>query len=230
MGRDNFNPTMFTKLLHRITKGRDFIMRYDSIKSLYWRIKLKLPRTVSFHIGPKSIIRIDKNALFSLEAGSLAINDTWFKTRQRRYISEFRLDNKSVFVCKGNFKLYQGASIYVAPNAKLILHGGDSFLNTNSTLNCFYHIEIGENCAISDNVSITDSDSHYFDGRKKEMTSSVIIGNHVWIGKDVTILKGVHIADGAIIGAGAVVVKDIPARCLAVGNPAHVIKENVEWK
>ena len=57
----------------------------------------------------------------------------------------------------------------------------------------------------------------------------MIIGNHVWIGKDVTILKGVHIADGAIIGAG-VVVKDIPARCLAVGNPAHVIKENVEWK
>ena len=44
------------------------------------------------------------------------------------------------------------------------------------------------------------------------------------------ILKGVNIGDGAIIGAGAVVTKDIPSKCLAVGNPAKVIKENVEWK
>lgn len=28
----------------------------------------------------------------------------------------------------------------------------------------------------------------------------------------------------------ALVTKDIPTRCLVVGNPAKVIRDNVEWK
>ena len=61
-------------------------------------------------------------------------------------------------------------------------------------------------------------------------TKPVYIGKKVWIGVGAIILKGVTIGDGAIIGAGSVVTKDIPAGCLAIGNPAKVIKENVEWK
>lgn len=53
---------------------------------------------------------------------------------------------------------------------------------------------------------------------------TIIIGNDVWIGANVTILKGVHIGDGAVIGAGSIVVKDIPAYSIAVGNPAQVVK------
>ena len=162
--------------------------------------------------------------------GELTVNDSWFDTRKRRFTSEFRLDKDATLNCEGDFKLFQGASIYVAPNARLVLRGGWSFLNTNSTLNCFHYIEIGLGCAISDNVCISDSDSHFIDGRKEAMMSPIIIGDHVWIGKNVTVLKGVHIGDGAIIGAGSVVTKDIPARCLAVGNPARVIREGVEWK
>lgn len=221
---------MFSKLLHRIKKGMSFINNYDVIKSLYWRFKLHLPRSASFHIGPKSIVEIGSRVKFSLRQGELSINESWFRTRHRRYVSEFRLENEAVFICNGDFKLYQGASIYVAPYAKLILNGGGSFLNTDSTINCFHYIEIGKGCAISDNVCISDSDSHSINGQKTEMVAPVIIGNHVWIGKNVTILKGVHIDDGAIIGAGSIVVKDIPAKCLAVGNPARVIKENIEWR
>ena len=217
-------------MLQRIKKGWRIVRDYDVFKSFFWQMRLALPRSSSFHIGPRCIVEIDKTASFSLEAGELVINESWFKTRQRRYVSELRLDKDSNFVCKGNFKLYQGASIYVAPQAELILHGGDSFLNTNSTLNCFHHIEIGRRCAISDNVCISDSDSHFINGQSEAMISPIIIGNHVWIGKNVTILKGVRIGDGAIIGAGSVVTKDVPANCLAVGTPAHVIKENVKWR
>ena len=97
-------------------------------------------------------------------------------------------------------------------------------------MNCFYQIEIGEDCAISDNVSIHDSDSHILNGEKDRVSAPVVIGDHVWIGKNVTILKGVTIGDGAVIGAGSVVTKSIPAGCLAVGNPARVIKENITWE
>ena len=43
-------------------------------------------------------------------------------------------------------------------------------------------------------------------------------------------MPGVTIGDNAIIGAGSVVVKDIPANTVAVGNPCKVkkhIKETI---
>jgi len=49
------------------------------------------------------------------------------------------------------------------------------------------------------------------------------------IGAGATILCGITIGEFAVIGAGAVVTKDIPDRAVAVGNPARVIKEGVEW-
>ena len=51
----------------------------------------------------------------------------------------------------------------------------------------------------------------------------VVIGRGVFIGARAIILKGVTIGDRAIVGAGAVVARDVPARHIAVGNPARVI-------
>lgn len=39
------------------------------------------------------------------------------------------------------------------------------------------------------------------------------------------ILPNVHIGKKSIIGAGSVVTKKIPEFCIAVGNPAKVIKK-----
>jgi maltose O-acetyltransferase len=57
-----------------------------------------------------------------------------------------------------------------------------------------------------------------------EDVAPVVIGDNCWIGGHVTILPGVTIGDRSVIGAGAVVTKDIPPDCLAVGNPARVVK------
>ena len=216
-------------IFRRLNKLLGFIQKFDALKTFYWYLKLKLPRAASFHVYPKSIIEIDKNAIIDIREGEFAVNASWFTTRKRRYVSELRVMNGGTLIAQGNFALYQGASIHIAENAILTL-GKNSFLNTNSTLNCFYQIEIGEDCAISDNVSIHDSDSHILNGEKDRVSAPVVIGDHVWIGKNVTILKGVTIGDGAVIGAGSVVTKSIPAGCLAVGNPARVIKENITWE
>jgi acetyltransferase-like isoleucine patch superfamily enzyme len=56
-------------------------------------------------------------------------------------------------------------------------------------------------------------------------SAPVKIGDHVWIGSRVIILPGVSIGDHAAVGAGSVVTKSIPPNCLAVGNPARVVRE-----
>ena len=53
----------------------------------------------------------------------------------------------------------------------------------------------------------------------------ITVGNNVWIGGNCTILPGVTIGDGCTIGAGSVVVSDIPAGTVAVGNPCHPVKK-----
>src|SRR5690554_2341086 len=53
----------------------------------------------------------------------------------------------------------------------------------------------------------------------------VTIGDFADIGTNTTIIPGKSVGENAIIGAGAVVIRDIPARATAVGNPAKVIKQ-----
>lgn len=216
-------------LLRKLRKAKRFVTKFAVMQTLHWRRRLRLSRDASFHVCPHSIVSIDKSAKVTIKSGELTVNDSWFETRKRRYVSEFRLDKDSTFVCEGDFRLYQGASIYVAPGAQLVVHGG-TFLNTNATLNCFCNIEIGKGCAISDNVCIADSDSHCIDGQKDKVMAPIVIGDHVWIGKNVTVLKGVNIGSGAVIGAGAIVTKDVPSHTVVAGNPAKPIKTIEKWK
>ena len=88
-------------------------------------------------------------------------------------------------------------------------------------------IEIGDNVLIAPNVIICTA-SHPLDYRLRdqglEYALPIRIGNSVWIGAGAIILPGVTIGDHAVIGAGAIVNRDIPANCVAVGNPARVIR------
>ena len=219
------------------------IRRISRITHQYWaRVRQKLIHSFPqfyfiFHkrehghliIGRESIVQIDFNAEIHIDKyGGIEVNASWFGDKGRRYKSEFRIDNRASLICHSDFKLYQGASIYVGPGAVLELKGKKGFMNTNSTLNCFCHIEIGDDVGIGDNVTISDSDHHAIDG--KDPSAEVIIGNHVWICSNAVICKGVSIGDGAVIAAGAVVNRDVPPYSVVGGVPARLIKEGIEWK
>ena len=60
------------------------------------------------------------------------------------------------------------------------------------------------------------------------LKGDTVVGNDVWIGQNVTVMPGVHIGDGAIIAANSVVTKDVPAYCIAGGNPCKVIKKRFD--
>ena len=88
-------------------------------------------------------------------------------------------------------------------------------------------MRIGAHCNIGSHTIIIDNDFHRLDPeRRNEMPDSapIILEDNVWIGVRAVILRGVTIGAGSVIAAGSVVVKDVPARTLAGGVPAKVIR------
>lgn len=94
-------------------------------------------------------------------------------------------------------------------------------------------ISIGDNCLISQQVSIIATNHNFKHGEliKNQAWSIddnfVEIGNDVWIGAGAIILPGVKIGDGCVIAAGSVVTKIIPKNKVVAGIPARIIKERV---
>ena len=127
---------------------------------------------------------------------------------------------------------------FICDYGKNIHIGNNVSVNMNCTFVDCNKIEIGNNVLIASNVQIytathpveladrltpdwNQDSGEYF---CRTYALPVKIGNGCWIGGGAIILPGVSIGDGTVIGAGSVVTKDIPANCVAVGNPCRVIR------
>ncbi|RTZ14791.1 acyltransferase [Vibrio aquaticus] len=91
---------------------------------------------------------------------------------------------------------------------------------------------IGEDCMLSRNVKIMTSDGHDIlkDGVRINSAQNISISNNVWLADNVTVLKGCSIGSGAIVGINSTLTKDLVANCIAAGNPAKCIQEDIIWQ
>ena len=107
-----------------------------------------------------------------------------------------------------------------------IYAGEGVFINFGATILDGAKVTIGRKTLIAPGVHIYTARHpiEVVERREWEDVAPVTIGEECWIGGHVTIIPGVTIGDRSVIGAGSVVTKDIPEDCLAVGNPARVIK------
>ena len=54
------------------------------------------------------------------------------------------------------------------------------------------------------------------------------IGRRCFIGARSIIMPGITVGDGSVVAAGSVVTKDVPPRTVVAGNPARVIRSDIE--
>ncbi|MBN9662310.1 MAG: acyltransferase [Acidobacteria bacterium] len=114
-----------------------------------------------------------------------------------------------------------------------IILGNKVFVGHQVTMQVAKRIEIEEGAALAAGCYVTDNDGHPLDIaarlRKEpvapEEVMPVRIGRHAWIGRGSSIMKGVTIGEFAIVGVNSVVISDVPAYSIAMGNPARVVKK-----
>lgn len=94
-------------------------------------------------------------------------------------------------------------------------------------------VTIGDNVLLGANCVIMDTDWHQSDPNnrysKNIPAKPVVIDKNVFIGYGTIVLKGVHIGENTVIGANSVVVNNIPANSIAMGNPCKVLMKR-NWK
>jgi acetyltransferase-like isoleucine patch superfamily enzyme len=90
-------------------------------------------------------------------------------------------------------------------------------------------IEIGDDVFTGHQVYITDANHGYEDpavpiGGQFAPPRPVRIGSGSWLGHGSIVLPGATIGRHVVVGAGSVVTGDLPDFCVAVGNPARVVR------
>ena len=99
---------------------------------------------------------------------------------------------------------------------------------------------LGKGAIIEDYAVVNNGAGDVFIGEKSRIgIGSVVvgpikIGDECLIGANSCVCGGVTIGNRVQVGAGSVVTKDLPDACVAVGNPAKVIKmynpQNKKWE
>jgi acetyltransferase-like isoleucine patch superfamily enzyme len=114
-------------------------------------------------------------------------------------------------------------------NGKIKL-GNRVMVGYNSQISAAASIVIEDDVTVAGGVTIVDHvhESHHADTSIFLATISepqpVHIGRRAFLGVHCFIGPGVQIGEQAVIAANAVVTKNVPAYCVAVGNPARVIR------
>lgn len=216
---------LFKRLIKENYKTIYFNFRYFTLKEA-----IKFPVLISRNVHFEELsgsVKFEcplKYGLVKIGYGKVGIFD-------KKY-SRSILEISGEIVFKGRANLGHGSKISVARNGKIIF--GDKFnITAESTIISFKKIVFGDNCLLSWDILVMDSDHHIIKDHKGEIinhTEEIIIEDNVWIGCRTLILKGSKIPSKSVIAANTVVnKKQEDINCLYAGIPVRMLRKNITW-
>jgi acetyltransferase-like isoleucine patch superfamily enzyme len=180
------------------------ILRVRGLPAIEPGVRLRRPEDITLGDG----VFVESGVLLEAGPGGIAIDDD------------------AMLRCGCILQVYNHRGL---PHAGIRI-GRRTFVGERALLRGQGGITIGENVLLGPGVQVLAINHVFTDGarpiRDQGITAAgITIENDCWIGAGAIVLDGVTIGRGACIGAGAVVTQSIPARTLAVGVPARVIRD-----
>ncbi len=131
----------------------------------------------------------------------------------------------------GKASIGHGSKLSVRGNLTL---GADFNMTAESTIVCAHQISFGNDCLLSWDILIMDTDEHPIinqDGIRTNPDKPILVGNHVWIGCKCTLLKGTEIPNNTVVAAGTLLTSAFSGENQVIGgNPPAVLKSDVRWE
>ena len=84
-------------------------------------------------------------------------------------------------------------------------------------------LTIGEKTMVTFDAIIL---SHDYASRRH--AAKTVIGSHCFIGCGAIVLPNITVGNHCIVAAGSVVTRDVPDNCIVAGNPAKIIKTEID--
>ena len=141
-------------------------------------------------------------------------------------------DNSGTVIFRGSASFGAGCQVSVGSEACLTV-GDNLTVTAHATFICRHSIVIGDDCLISWEALIMDSDLHQILGDTGGLMNPnrpIHIGNRAWIGCRSVVLKGSNLADDMIVAANSTVSGCPAGSGTVVGGPAaRVLREGVHW-
>ena len=234
----HWSPEDFKNLGYEVWTFKDFHFKgFDAFFAFKYRSKtdleLILSRIRNFFPSKKTINSFSDSSQFgSFGSNSKVIKPILISNPERIFIGN------DVMIRDGSRleAVTEYADIKYNP---IITIGDGTSIELSVHIGAANSVRIGKNVMIAGRVTILDHD-HGFENptipplHQPLRVGEVQIDDGVWLGENVVVCKNVSIGQNAVIGANSVVTKDVPAFSVAVGNPAHVIKQynplNEQWE
>ena len=149
---------------------------------------------------------------------TMEINTKYHEPEELKALFEELIGQK----IEGSFGLFPP---FYTDFGKNIHIGKDVFINAGCKFQDQGGIVIGDGALIGHGVVLATLNHDKTPEKRQSLhPGKIVIGKGVWIGANATVTSSVTIGDHAIIAAGSVVTKDVPARMIAGGVPARIIK------
>ena len=214
----------FFNILRSIPKTLRFNLHYFPLKTA-----LKLPVVVSHRTylremhGKVELPEKMETAMIKIGFGDVGHYDR----KRSRTIWQM-----SGMVCfGGKASIGHGSKISVRGNLFL----GDGFnMTAESTIVCAKEIRFGDDCLLSWDILVMDTDEHPLYNKENERINpdkAIIVGDHVWIGCKCVLLKGAEVPDNTVVAAGTLLTSSFNGEHQVIGgNPPTVLKHDIRWE